>query len=155
MLPIRTRLPNTSVSSATPISTERCGGPDSAAGLVSSDMDYAPATPSRAPADRSAGVDFAPFLLFLRKEASLRHQFTVTLLFPGDPLGVLVAGHEGLVEGAVGHELLPLGRLAHLLEQLDIERDLVLGGARRHEDATQHQVFHVEALRDAGRDAVP
>ena len=45
-----------------------------------------------------------------------------------EPVAELGAGHRGRVEGALLHEVLPVRRLAHLLEQVDVERDLV----RRH-----------------------
>ena len=52
----------------------------------------------------------------------------MTLLLGVDPFGVVVAGHEAGVEGTALHELLPVGRGAHLVEEIDIVGDLVLGG---------------------------
>jgi hypothetical protein len=89
------------------------------------------------------------------EEAGFLHQLLVALFFLLDPGGVFGAGHESLVESAVMHELLPLRRLTHLLEQIDIVVGLLLGDARRHEDAAQHHVFDVDALALAGRDVAP
>src|SRR5687767_7649784 len=60
-----------------------------------------------------------------REEARFLHEVHVQLLGLRDPLGVVLADHRGLVEGAVLHELLPLGRLAHLLEEIRVELHLV------------------------------
>ncbi len=43
----------------------------------------------------------------------------MALLFLLDPAGIVAAGHEGGVEGAVLHQVLPFGGGAHLLEQID------------------------------------
>ena len=48
-----------------------------------------------------------------RQEAGLFHQILMPLLFIADPFGVVIAGHEGGVEGTALHELLPVGRGAH------------------------------------------
>src|SRR6185436_21018206 len=89
------------------------------------------------------------------EEARVLHQDLVTLFLDLDPLGVISAGQEGRVEGAALHEVLPFGRGADLLKQLDVVFDLVLGRPWRHEDAAQHQIFDVESLRLAGRNVLP
>src|SRR5438128_10836857 len=47
----------------------------------------------------------------VREEARGLHQLFVALFLTGDPFDVLGAGHEALVERAIGHQLLPLRRL--------------------------------------------
>jgi hypothetical protein len=49
----------------------------------------------------------------------------VHLLVLAQPVDVGLARQRGVVEGALLHELLPVGRGAHLLEQVDVEGDLV------------------------------
>src|SRR4051812_29076820 len=68
-----------------------------------------------------------------RQEARVLHQDLVTLFLDLDPLGVIGPGQEGRVKRAALHEVLPFGRGADLLEQLDVIFDLVLGRPRRHE----------------------
>src|SRR4051794_30374992 len=60
----------------------------------------------------------------LGEEPGFLHEAVVHLLGVLHPLQVFRAGHEGLVERAVLHELLPVGRLAHLLEHVDEIGDL-------------------------------
>ena len=79
------------------------------------------------------------------QEARFLHQVVVELVVRGHPGLELVAGHEGLVEGAVLHELLPVVGGHHLLEQIDVEGDLLGLHAGRHEDAAQHLVLGVDA----------
>src|SRR5215475_3419730 len=153
MLPRMTINPNSAVATVTPISTLRWAGPPSwdcpSLMIVSTRPMVSPAGRARRRnGKRSLSVSSG-------EEARALHQLAVTLLFLVDPLGVVVAGHEGLVEGAVVHELLPLGRFAHLLHEIDVVVNLLLGGAWRHEDAAQHQVLDVEAGRLAGRDVAP
>ena len=73
----------------------------------------------------------------------------------GDPVGVFLAGHRRLVECRVLGEFLPFRQRLHLLEQVDVVGDLVGLDATRHEDAAQHQVLDVEALRLAGGNVFP
>src|SRR5262245_5488564 len=59
-------------------------------------------------------------VILLGEEARFLHQFTVTLLFLRHPIGILLAAEGGLVEGPALHEVLPLGRCADLIEQIDV-----------------------------------
>src|SRR5262245_49979786 len=59
------------------------------------------------------------------QEAGFLHQVVVELVVGFHPLAVLVARHEGLVECAILHELLPVVRRHHLLEEVDVEGDML------------------------------
>jgi hypothetical protein len=60
-----------------------------------------------------------------REEARFLHQPVVELVGRVDPLGVLLARQEGVVEGTLLHELLPVVGRHHLLEKIGIEGDLL------------------------------
>jgi hypothetical protein len=47
------------------------------------------------------------------------------------------------------------GVFAHLLEDVDVVRNLVRRRARRRETAAQHQAFDIDPLRLAGRNLAP
>src|SRR5512145_126974 len=79
------------------------------------------------------------------EEAGGLHELPVALLFLGHPVGVLLADEGGLVEGALFHELLPLGRGHDLLEEVHVVLHLVGLDPGRGEDAAQHEVLDVEA----------
>src|SRR4051794_25173822 len=72
------------------------------------------------------------------QETCVLHQLPVQDFGLGHPLGIFLAAHEGLVERPILHEFLPLGGVAHLLEEIDVEADDVPRDAGGHEDATQH-----------------
>src|ERR1041385_6060445 len=91
----------------------------------------------------------------LGQEAGFLHQAFMPLFGIGHPLAVLIACHESLIESAVIHQLFPVRRFAHLLEQVNIVRDRLFAYTWRHEEATQHQIFNIQPLRLAGRDVVP
>src|SRR5512134_1186831 len=55
--------------------------------------------------------------LLASHEAGRLHQLHVARLFLGDPVGVLLALQRRGIEGALFHQLLPLGRRHHLGEQ--------------------------------------
>src|SRR6185312_8803370 len=97
------------IATATPISTLRWDGPAPPVSLtvsfIKSSSDYVYSSPAR-----SVG---------LREEAGRLHQPFMQFLCIGDPLHVGIAGHEGLIERAIAHQLLPLGRLAYFLEHID------------------------------------
>src|SRR6476660_9237691 len=93
--------------------------------------------------------------LFGSEEAGFLHQPVMDRLGVLHPIGVLLAGHERRVECRVLGVLLPLGKLAHFLEHVDVVIDLLLRNAAWHENASQHQVLDVEAGRLARRDALP
>src|SRR5262245_57986713 len=91
----------------------------------------------------NAGRSPSPWFMrrrLLVQEARGLHQLDVPLLFLRHPVGVRLALEGGGVEGALLDVVLPLGRLLHLLQQVDVVRDLVLADAAGHEDAAQHQV---------------
>src|SRR5262245_20398190 len=143
-LPMMTITPNSAIASVTPASTVLCIGPAPgpfvvmrSPSAITVSRDRPLLVLRRYSTDRSVGG---------RQEAGLFDQLLVPLLFGGDPFGVVVPSHEGGVESAGLHELLPVGRGAHLVEEVDIIGDLILGGLRRHEDAAQHQILDVEAL---------
>src|SRR3954447_6142802 len=146
-LPAITAAPNAIIAMATPISTPRWVGPVPPACDVASVISSSTRILAR---EQATGGVAPPALLRglssvrLCEEARFFHQVAVTVLFLLDPLGVFRAAHEGLVEGTVPHQGLPLRRLAHLLEQVDIERHLIGCGVRCHEHAAQHQVLDVE-----------
>src|SRR4051812_11221221 len=114
MLPQMVISPNRAVAIVTPTSTLRCAGPalcacPSLMNVSTRPDDFAGGLArrrTRRPASVAGG-----------QEARALHQLAMALLFLVDPLGVFVAGHEGLVERAVVHELLPLRRFADLLHQ--------------------------------------
>src|SRR4029453_18425706 len=128
---ITTGAPPATISSATTSSTQRV---------------------STSPPPSLPGVLIASLL---GDEAGFLHQRLVLAFGLRHPVGVLLAGHERVVEGAFLRVLLPFGELSHLLEHLDEVIDLLLCDAGGHEDAAQHQVLNVEALRLAGRNFLP
>src|SRR5262245_19537533 len=69
------------------------------------------------------------------QETGLGHQIAVQDFSLRDPRGEFLAGHEGLVEGAVFHEFLPFRRLAQALEEIDVVLHVLRLDGRRHEDA--------------------
>ena len=66
-----------------------------------------------------------------------------------------VTGHRLVLERALGHELAPLGQRTHLLEHVGVVGHLCRRGARRGEDAAQHEVLHRNAKRHAGGQVGP
>src|SRR6185503_10218683 len=109
-MPIRA---SSAMTPATPSSTPRWDGPVPPASSMLSLMRFL------RPRSRRAAAQLV-LLVALGHETGRLHQPFMLLLGVGDPLGVRVAGHEGLVEGAVAHQLLPLRRLTHLLEQVNV-----------------------------------
>src|SRR3546814_7125362 len=69
-----------------------------------------------------------------------------------DPGPEFITGHESGVERALGHEVLPLRRLANLREKVDVVVDSILRYVGRQEDAAQHEILAVNARLLAGRD---
>src|SRR5262245_16874829 len=108
-----------SISSATTMSIVRVETRRGPSGPSPSLMSFDPARRCEG-AGRATGP--FPARLGLREEAGFLHQVVMRLLGRSDPFREFVATHEGLVEGAILHELLPLRRLAHLLEQIHVER---------------------------------
>src|SRR3989442_12382716 len=94
-------------------------------------------------------------IALLRDETGFLHKSSMLGISVLHPIGVLLARHERVVERGFLGEFLPVGKLAHFLEDIDVVVDLLLRHARRHEEAAQHQVFNVEALRLARRDVLP
>src|SRR5215218_1876391 len=157
-LPMMTITPNRVISNVMPASTSRWVGPVllELPVVIKTPCEAGPAVPQGPASMLRSGLRPASRSVSRRgKEAGILHQRLVTLLLGLDPFGVVSSGQEGRVESAAFHEVLPFGRGADLLEQLDVIFDLVLGGPRRHEDAAQHQVFDVEALRLAGGNVLP
>ena len=71
------------------------------------------------------------------------------------PILKLLALHEGVLESAGLHKFFPLWELAYFLENVGVIGHLRWRGFGRHENATQHQVLHIEALRFAGGNVFP
>src|ERR1044072_8485993 len=139
-----TTAPNATIATATPISMPRCEGPVPSCEVVSvisssclfvavaHDLLRKPLHTFRDHA-RSAARERAARRAHAHaamrrsgsigggEEARFLHQVAMAGLFLLDPLGVVSTRHEGLIERTVVHQLLPLRRLAHLLEQIDIE----------------------------------
>src|SRR6516165_14522 len=96
-----------------------------------------PATMSRATTSSTQRVgtppcdspSFVAIARLLRDEAGFLHQHLVLVLGVRDPIGILLAGHERLVERGVLGELLPFGRLADFLQHVDVIVDLLLRDA--------------------------
>src|SRR6187401_767305 len=132
------------MATATPISTPRWDGP---APPVSFTVSFIPAS--------LTAVAICRRSVRLGEEAGFFHQAFMQFFGIGDPFRIVVAGHEGLVEGSVVHQLLPLGRFAHFLEQVNIVGDLIFRYARRHEVTAQHEILDVKALRLAGWNIIP
>src|SRR5690606_30596425 len=74
------------------------------------------------------------------QESSLFHEIVVNLFGFLDPLGEFLTLHERLIIRAAFHESLPILRLPHLLEEVDVELHLLRSYAARHENATEHLV---------------
>src|ERR1043166_4898870 len=132
-LPTMTIAPNAIIATATPISTPGGDGPVppwKVVSLILCLFRVACARASRRRNKSPAGLRRSGSVGG-GEEACFLHQVAVTGFFLLDPFGVFGAGHEGLVERAVLHQLLPLRRFTHLLEQIDVERDLVGRRARR------------------------
>src|SRR6187200_1023087 len=110
MLPAITIPPKIMIRTVRPASTERCEGPD---WLVSCVLMGTPSAWKPPAGSKVRRLQRARSVT--GEEAGFLHQLLVTILFVRDPFRVVGAGHEGGVEGAVLHEVLPLGRLAHLL----------------------------------------
>src|SRR5262245_61449113 len=103
---------------ATPTSTERCVGPAPCdCSLIASPEIY-PCRGCKPTRNRRTSLP--------GKEARLFHERLVALLFGIDPLGVVGTDHEGGIEGALVHQLLPLRRLTHLPEQAHVIVDHIL-----------------------------
>ena len=64
------------------------------------------------------------------QEAGFLHKLLVGALRTFNPLLVFRTRHEALIEGALFHELLPLGRLPHAFEEIDII-GIVTGATRK------------------------
>src|SRR4051812_14467576 len=64
-------------------------------------------------------------LLLLGQEAGSLHQLDVARFFLRHPVGVRLALERRGVERALLHQLLPLRRLLHFLQQLDVVGHLV------------------------------
>jgi hypothetical protein len=91
----------------------------------------------------------------LGDEAGFLHERAVHLLVLAQPVEELLAGQRGLAEGALVHELLPLGRGTHLREEIEVVLGLIGRHARRHEDAAQHHVLRRNAGRRTRRQVAP
>src|SRR3546814_4033361 len=89
---------------------------------------------------RGPGSTSGPLASSTGDEAGLGHEILMGFSGLLDPGPELLTGHEGRVERALGHEVLPLGRLADLLHQLDVVVDRVLLHVGRHEDAAQPEI---------------
>src|SRR4026209_1600213 len=76
--------------------------------------------PARSPSVFPSSIAARLVLLLLGQEAGLGHELLVGRLRRGPPVAVFLARHERGVEGALRHEVLPLLRLAHLLEHVDV-----------------------------------
>src|SRR5262245_18502198 len=122
-----TMTPNSAIASVTAISTLRWAGPAPWACPASMAALRAPPVIAVSVSDGA--------------EPGAHPQLAMALIFLFVPVGVVGTRHEGLIERAITHQLLQLGRFADLLHQIDIVGDLLLGGARRHEDAAQHQIL--------------
>src|SRR6476469_5678607 len=156
MLPAMTTSANAAINSATAISTDRGGAPAPRAPSHFSLIGRSSETRAHPPMGPQARRRLLTRQSSLAgQEPGLFHQRLVALLFRVDPLGILFAGHEGIVEGALVHQRLPLGSLAHLFEQVDVVVNLVLGSTRHRENTAQHQVLDVETLRLARRNFAP
>src|SRR6266542_4080112 len=120
--------PNSAIVSVTPASTALWVGPPASGLFVVIQTPSGITVSGSQPLLRCAFagmLDLARSVSSSSEETGLFHQDFVTLFFGLDPFGVLSPGQEGRVEGAVLHEVLPLGCGPHLLEQLDVILDLV------------------------------
>src|SRR4029077_7328861 len=97
-----------------------------------------PIRPSRNPG-------FWTRLPLLRQESRLLHEHDVPRLLARHPSLVFLSAQGSLVECPRFKEALPVGGLAHLLQQVHVVFELLGGNPAWHEDAAQHQVFDVEA----------
>src|SRR5215472_1963281 len=143
-----TRIPNSRITTATPISTARTDAAERSSPFSTSNL-----LDATAPA---AGI--APAAERLRlpgQEPRFLHEEDVPRFLASDPGFVLLAGEGCLIERALLEEVLPFRRLANLLHEVDVVLHLVRGHASRHEDAAQHEVLDVEARLLAGGDIVP
>src|SRR5688500_6250678 len=95
-------------------------------------MKKSAATASSALFRRNAGL--SALMLLPRDKAGGFHELHVARFFLGDPVGILLAGERGGVERALFHQLFPLRRRHHLLEQAGVVSDVLGLHARRHED---------------------
>src|SRR5262245_37858009 len=136
MLPTMTIAANTPISSATPISTDRCCGPLNSFELslilvpafgiqystgskfrntpqVARKLWQSALAPPEPSASETRPCAVASESLAARslacEEAGLLHQRLVAFLLVLHPLGVISAGHEGLIERAFVHQCFPLG----------------------------------------------
>src|SRR5688572_32054237 len=116
-------------------------------------MKKSAATASSALFRRNAGL--SALMLLPRDKAGGFHELNMPRFLARDPVGVLLAGERGGVERALLHQLLPLGRRHHLLEEIVVVAHVLGLHARGHEDAAQHEVIHVEPGLFAGRDVAP
>src|SRR5712692_1672534 len=88
----------------------------------------------------------APRILLLQ-QPPLGHEVLVQLLVLLHPFDILGAGGEGGLERAFLHVLLPLGRLADLLEEGLVPLQRLLWHVRSAEEPAQHQVMDVDSQR--------
>src|SRR6266536_6522453 len=114
----------------------------------------APVRSTSAPA-REAAVATWYGLKSLLDPVELLCDVLVELLVVGDELLELRTRAEVGLQLVVGHELLPIVRLVHLLEHVDPERLLPGGEARGgHDRADDEVVVDREALRFARREVL-
>src|SRR5712691_11247844 len=85
--------------------------------------------------------------ILLLQQPPLGHEVLVQLLVLLHPLDILGASGEGGLERAFLHVLLPLGRLADLLEEGLVPLQRLLWHVRSAEDPAQHQVMDVDSQR--------
>src|SRR5256885_2792796 len=90
-----------------------------------------------------------------RQESRFLHEHDVPRLLARHPGFVILSAQRGLVERPLLEKTLPLGGLANLLEQVDIELNLIGRHAAGHENPAQHQVLDVEASFPASGNIVP
>src|SRR5213592_1160715 len=72
-------------------------------------------------------------ICLFRDKTSFLHQRAMRVIGVLYPVDILLARHERVVEGRFLDELLPLGKRAHFLKEGNVEVDLLLRHARRHE----------------------
>src|SRR5262245_22100912 len=132
---------------ATPISTARIDAAERSVPLLNSlaSSIYRRPAPGRSPRAAKLPCEEPRFL----------HEQDMPGFLASNPGLIFFSVQRGLVERALLQETLPVGRVPHLLQQLDVVLHLIRSHSARHEDAPQHQVLDVQTGLLAGRDVVP
>src|SRR3546814_3748998 len=88
---------------------------------------------------RGPALPHGPLHPSLRDEAGFGHEIFMSSGRLRDPGPEFITGHESSVERALGHEVLPLRRLANLREKVDVVVDRILRYVRSEEHTSELQ----------------